>query len=589
MTRCRTALLALAVLLATDPALAAEPASQPDCPARKVMAFYYPWYGHRADKDGSGRDAHWEGIDGSARRIASSTHYPVLGPFDSHDPKVIAQHCAWAKQAGIDVLISSWWGPGDFTDVVLPRLLAACTRHGLELTIYYERVPQPQAPESAARDIVALLKRHGQDPAWLKVNGRPVVFIYGRAIDQIGLAGWAEAIEQINRGYPGGAVLIGDRLSRSAAAVFAGIHTYNTAGHLAGLTIDQADGWLAKAFPQAVALARSHGRISTVTVIPGYDDREIRKPGLAADRAGGKLYEAQWKQVPDDCDWVLITSFNEWHEGSEIEPSAELGQKYLDITAPFAKTFKARPRKPVAPAGSKITAAERAALREKLADRIAVLPDPESYAYFWLAELGVRPQRVTWEQLVFKPLDPAHQPILLYAAGEHYRRTVKAEGDVDAAIERYQRAGGLLAVMPSQPMPFYLDEKNRPVNSASRFALNLSIGGERGGFEQPPADERLEFVANAKLLPHVAPRFPFPTTGDRRWRPAIAAGNGAPTILLQLQGRGGKDIGGAVAWVTDRPKLIGKGRLLYAWFGLLESSEADGLLFDVFNLAAGRD
>jgi len=597
MTRRCATLLVLAIMLVTAPVITAEPATQPDRPARKVMAFYYPWYGHRADKDGSGRDSHWDGIDEPAKRIASAAHYPVLGPFDSHDPKVIAQHCEWAKKANIDVLISSWWGQGDLTDVVLPRLPADCAKAGLELTIYYERVPQPQTAESAARDIVALLKRYGKDPAWLKVDGRPVVFIYSRAIEEIGLAGWAEAIERINRDYPGGAVLIGDRLSQSAASVFAGIHTYNTAGHLSGLPLTQADEWIAKAFPQAVEMARNHGRISTVTVIPGYDDTKIRKPGLAVDRLDGRLYRAQWDRVPDDCDWVLITSFNEWHEGSEIEPSVEFGEKYLGLTADFAKRFKSRQRNPVEPKQSKITAVERAGLREKLADRVAVLPGPESYAYFWLAELGVRPQLLTWEQVADGTADARKFPMLLYAGGEKYRQTVKQHGDVDAAIAKYLKAGGCLVVLPSGPMPFYRNEKDEAVNTASTFGLNIGIGSTSGGFEKPPTGKRLWFVNRQAGLPHLPGTFPFPGVGDRRWRPFLSnieptgCGPGGEPHGITGFGElydGGKSYGRWAGEVVHHGCKLDGGRVLYAWFGLLESPEADDLLFDLFSLAAGK-
>ena len=40
-------------------------------------------------------------------------------------------------------------------------------------------------------------------------------------------------------------------------------------------------------------------------------------------------------------DWVLITSWNEWHEGSEIEPSLEFDGKYVQLTFEFAPRFRA--------------------------------------------------------------------------------------------------------------------------------------------------------------------------------------------------------------------------------------------------------
>jgi len=92
-----------------------------------------------------------------------------------------------------------------------------------------------------------------------------------------------------------------------------------------------------------VKLADQADKISALTVIPGYDDTKIRKPGLAVDRYDTELYRIQWEQaIKADPDWILITSFNEWHEGSEIEPSLEYQQQYLDLTAEYAKSFKAK-------------------------------------------------------------------------------------------------------------------------------------------------------------------------------------------------------------------------------------------------------
>jgi hypothetical protein len=33
--------------------------------------------------------------------------------------------------------------------------------------------------------------------------------------------------------------------------------------------------------------------------------------------------------------WITITSFNEWFEGTMIEPSVTYGTQYLDITRQF--------------------------------------------------------------------------------------------------------------------------------------------------------------------------------------------------------------------------------------------------------------
>jgi hypothetical protein len=43
-------------------------------------------------------------------------------------------------------------------------------------------------------------------------------------------------------------------------------------------------------------------------------------------------------------DYVLITSWNEWHEGSELEASVEYGSSILAETTAFSRDFQARNR-----------------------------------------------------------------------------------------------------------------------------------------------------------------------------------------------------------------------------------------------------
>jgi hypothetical protein len=136
---------------------------------------------------------------------------------------------------------------------------------------------------------------------------------------------------------------IGDQFSHGAARVFDGVHTYNTAGSLKGKTPADVRKWASGKYQSWVRLADQADKISALTVIPGYDDTKIREPGLAVDRYDTELYRIQWEQaIKADPDWILITSFNEWHEGSEIEPSLEYQQQYLDLTAEYAKSFKAK-------------------------------------------------------------------------------------------------------------------------------------------------------------------------------------------------------------------------------------------------------
>jgi hypothetical protein len=573
---------------------------------RKVLAFYYPWYGNADVEGGSGQWTHWDDVEREKRRIGSSTHYPALGPYDSHDPRLIAQHGAWAREAGVDGFIVSWWGKGHFTDRAMVPILDACRKAELEVTVYYETVPPPTNAEAAADDVLDVLRRYGKHPAWLRVDRKPVVFVYGRALGQIDLKGWLEAISRINRRYPGGAVFLGDQLSRSAARVFDGIHTYNTCGLLRGKGPPQVAEWAAQTYPGWVAAADAFRRISTITVIPGYDDTKIRKPGLRAERYDGASYRVQWEEaIEADPHWVLITSWNEWHEGSEIEPSVEYGEKYLRITAEMAARFKSQPRRPTPqpdPSAGGISQEEKRKQLDKLGNtKIGLLPEPRLAVVWPLLRLPNRPALVSWEEVAGWTDSAADEyPVLIYAADETYRQTVDERGDVDAGLLRYLSAGGFLVVLPAGPMPFHYNEQDQAVGSSRKFGLPLSVSGPGGGWEEPPPDVDLRFVQVGGRLAHVPPAFPFPEAGDRRWRPFVRSELAEGDLfvpLIELRDAQGNHYGDAVAYVEHRASeraseraptgtmrsMVGwsGGRLVYAWFGLLDSPYGEALLHDV--------
>src|SRR6266516_2051367 len=155
------------MMLAVGSLLAADDSSEKRVIVpREVLAFYYGWYGNPAV---SGRWVHWEKVNETDKRIGSSTHYPTLGPYDSHDPKLIEQHCRWAKEAGLSGFIASWWAQGDFHDQGLPLLLEAAQRHGLFVTAYFEVVHSQGSPkpDDAVKDVLYLLEHYGKHPAWL--------------------------------------------------------------------------------------------------------------------------------------------------------------------------------------------------------------------------------------------------------------------------------------------------------------------------------------------------------------------------------------------------------------------------------------
>lgn len=247
-------------------------------------AFYYGWF-----------PGNWS---------AGSVYHPTFGQYSSASPTVIAQHIAWMQRAKVQVGIASWWGPGDATDTNLTAELAAARGTGFRWTAYYE--DEGYGSPTAARigaDLATLWSR-AQDPAWLHVGGRPVIFVYGGA---------SEGCSTVSRwnNAPGRANWF------VVMKVFGGFASCAT----------QPDDWHQYAPANAT---QSHPPYSYV-VSPGF-----WKFGEATPRLGRDL--ARWAQnvramVASGAHWQLVTTFNEMGEGSGVEPTTEFGTAYLDTLA----------------------------------------------------------------------------------------------------------------------------------------------------------------------------------------------------------------------------------------------------------------
>jgi hypothetical protein len=87
--------------------------------------------------------------------------------------------------------------------------------------------------------------------------------------------------------------------------------------------------------------AVADGKIFVPAVMPGYDDRLVRSDGPAPiNRNDGQHYDSTWAATNNiksysSVRYVSITSFNEWHEGTQIEPAVPKTtstRTYLDYT-----------------------------------------------------------------------------------------------------------------------------------------------------------------------------------------------------------------------------------------------------------------
>ena len=150
-----------------------------------LLAFYYPWYG---TPDVSGYWSHWDDENhnpdnfSDGRREIAAKNYPLLDVYDSNNESLIEKHIEIAKMANIDGFVVSWWGIGSFEDNALIHIQNVSEENNFEFTIYYETT---SGVGSTVNDILYLLNNYADSSSWYKIDGRPVIYIYGRALHQL--------------------------------------------------------------------------------------------------------------------------------------------------------------------------------------------------------------------------------------------------------------------------------------------------------------------------------------------------------------------------------------------------------------------
>lgn len=294
----------LRLTLAPSPPPGTTAAWQPRFPVRG--AFYYPWFPEAWQQ---------EGFDPFTR------FSPALGYYDSRSRHVISTHISEMRYAGLEVGIASWWGPGERTDARVPALLAGAAGRRFRWTLYYEREgTSDPSPRTIAEDLAYIDHRYAHDRSYLRVEGRPVVFVYADPDDGCDMA----------------------RRWRTANAT-AGFH----------VVLKDFDGYLRcpaqpASWHQYAPAQPTEISATSFTVSPGFWRPDESGPRLARDRA--RFASDLATMVASRKRWQLVTTWNEWGEGTAVEAAADWATStghgwYVDaLHSALARPASSRPR-----------------------------------------------------------------------------------------------------------------------------------------------------------------------------------------------------------------------------------------------------
>jgi hypothetical protein len=309
-------MLLLRLLLVSAPLLLVGVPSAPafaetNTDGHTVLAYYYSW---------------WD------QSTFDRTVYSAPAAYNSDDPAMIQKHIQEAQGAGIDGFIMSWYGNGDRTDRNLAQLLDAGTRTGFRGTIHFE-TPHFWGADDVVAQLRAFYDQRINHPAILRYHGRPVIFFWRVSMFDNGT--WSAIRNAVDPGHAAIWIADGDNFGVLSGDAWDGISPYSIAW--SGNPAAQLPSWAAKA--RAVA----PDKLYIPPVSPGCDDTAARAPTCLQDRAGGSYYQATWDgALASNPAWaVTVSTFNEWMESTQIEPSVQYGDQYLQMTRQNADAFHA--------------------------------------------------------------------------------------------------------------------------------------------------------------------------------------------------------------------------------------------------------
>jgi hypothetical protein len=312
-----------------------------------VLAYYYPWY-HAGD---------WTRHD--------YVGTPTLGEYGTDSPKVVQQHIDGAADHGIDGLFVSWWGKDHLTaEHTQLGLLKADNLDRTRFALYYESLgllddkdgkqdglcdfDKPEVLAALIADFQHLAKNYFDDPQYLRVSGRPVVGMY---VTRTFRNFTREHLDQVRKAIGSNVyvitdeVFIGPQASPKTAQNGPGIFDAYTAYNMfEDANVREGDTALTSQSREAFPIFREWAKKTTFVpaVFPSYSDFRGHKPlpGPPADfatllDAAKTIAKSSERHTPLVPPIVLVTSFNEWWEGTTIEPAAEYRATYLNVIHEF--------------------------------------------------------------------------------------------------------------------------------------------------------------------------------------------------------------------------------------------------------------
>lgn len=312
---------------------------------KPLLMHYMPWY-KTAERRGSW-GSHWTGherqhnpdqLKGNGLPDIWSHYHPLIGLYDSTDPDVLECQLLQMKLAGVDGVIADWYGTADIADYreihdATKALFAACEKIGLWFSACYEdRSIQLHvewnklAPDATTNHLAGVFQwmqsNWFEQAHYYRLDNRPLVLNFG-PVYMREPAAWQTA----TAGLP------------TRPAFFALHHLWRSTGADGGFSWVHYDPWEGQ--PDRAQIIRRLGEVFTyftanpeqaiVSAYPGFNDVYAQRHPELDHRNGETLRETLEVAMAGPWPLVQLVTWNDFGEGTMIEPTHEFGYTFLEI------------------------------------------------------------------------------------------------------------------------------------------------------------------------------------------------------------------------------------------------------------------
>ncbi len=322
----------------TPPSGGSGVVSTPPANATQFFVHYMAWFQGKPVSSTWGW--HWtmnaenpDLVVNGQRQIASQL-YPSIGPYDSSDPDLLEYHVLLMKYSGIRGAFVDWYGIDDPSNLDYGMqtrntglLFTALKRAGLQLGIVYE--DQSIGNEINLGDLAAgnamsdgqsvmqwLHANWFADPSYATWNGEPILLNFGPQYFTSS-AEWSQLFSVIPS--PPSLFTLHSTLSPAATGCFYWPEpSRGTDGDRAEYLTELPHITIPAAYPRFADFYAQAG------VGPSY--------GSIADDGGATYTDRLSIAMTNDPKIVQLVTWNDWGEGTTIEPSVQYGTRDLEAT-----------------------------------------------------------------------------------------------------------------------------------------------------------------------------------------------------------------------------------------------------------------